>query len=103
MKLPSVRKAPTRAGYELNANTLLYWEAMKKLKESGVEYLNLGRIPRDDSAQGLIRFKTGMGAVNHICTGGTNDDIHGRVGRILTHLHRKLSEFRSHPVEYVNQ
>jgi hypothetical protein len=27
----------TKTGYELNANTLLYWETMKKLKETGVE------------------------------------------------------------------
>ena len=82
------------AGYELNANTALHWEVMKKMKESGIEYLNLGRIPRDDSEPGLIQFKTGMGAVRHICTGGVADDIQGAPGKILMYLYRKTHKYQ---------
>lgn len=82
------------AGYEMNANTVLHWEAIRKMKESGIEYLNLGRIPKDDSAPGLIQFKTGMGAVRHSCTGGAADEIQGAQGEILIYLYRKFRKYQ---------
>ena len=50
----------TEEGRRCNAHNVLLWEAVEKLKERGVRYFDLGGI-MPDSAEGLSRFKQGMG------------------------------------------
>jgi len=47
-------------GKSLNANNLLLWEAMRRLKENGVRTLDLGGVDTNKTP-GLARFKLGAG------------------------------------------
>lgn len=52
------------AGKSLNANNLLLWEAMLRLKENGVRTLDLGGLDTNYTP-GLARFKLGAGGAVH--------------------------------------
>jgi len=50
----------TEDGRKYNANRVLLWEAVKILKKAEVHYFDLGGV-EPSSAQGLTKFKEGMG------------------------------------------
>jgi hypothetical protein len=79
-------------GYRLRAPAFLWANVIEKLKDEGVEYLNLGGIPKDESSDKLIFAKTALGAERHICTGGTTGYLNKSVLSFFGNAYRKMPD-----------
>ena len=63
--------ATSAEGYEIGARKFLLLSLIEKIKEEGIEYLNLGGVPPDSSADALAFFKRSFGAEEQVCEGGS--------------------------------
>lgn len=77
-------------GYELGANALVYYCAIEKLKEEGNKIINLGPVANDSGKNGLIFFKTSLGAEKHTCLGGTSSFLQGPFLNLLYQVYYRF-------------
>lgn len=56
-------------GKELHVNHFLYWEAIKKMKELGCKWFDVGGMDERMSAPGIIHFKEGLGGISYRLVG----------------------------------
>ena len=80
------------AGYEMGASAYLKWEIIKRYIGRQIRSLNLGGVPHDDSAEGLIAYKEAMGARRFTCAGGKMENIQGP---LLTLIYKHYNKFIS--------
>ena len=80
------------ACYEMGASAYLKWEIIKRYVDRQIWSLNLGGVPQDDSAEGLITYKKSMGAKRFVCAGGKIENIQGP---FLTLIYKHYNKFIS--------
>jgi lipid II:glycine glycyltransferase (peptidoglycan interpeptide bridge formation enzyme) len=59
--------------YKLGINYFIFYKLVCELKEQEYEYFNLGGVPQDTSAEGLIFFKKSLGAEEITMSGGSSN------------------------------
>lgn len=77
-------------GYKLRAPAFLAFNTIKTLKEEGIDYLNMGGVPRDSSRDRLVFAKTALGAKRYVCSGGATRRFNGTVINLLNTIYMKM-------------
>jgi lipid II:glycine glycyltransferase (peptidoglycan interpeptide bridge formation enzyme) len=69
--------ATSAEGYKIGARKFLLLSLIEKTKKEGIEYLNLGGVAPDSSANALAFFKHSFGAEEQVCEGGSTAFLGG--------------------------
>jgi lipid II:glycine glycyltransferase (peptidoglycan interpeptide bridge formation enzyme) len=82
------------SGYDKQVSVNLFWEILKKYVEKNIRFLNLGGLPKDESAEGIKVFKKTLGAKETVCTGGRLGKIQGPIFSLGYDLYIKYASSR---------
>lgn len=80
--------------YDNQVPTFITFKIIEKFKAEGIEFLNMGGVPSDPSSSGLIRFKTSLGASEHMCTGGRTHHLQSHFLDYLTDAYSRFPDFK---------
>ncbi|MFC2164292.1 GNAT family N-acetyltransferase [Acidobacteriota bacterium] len=78
--------------YNLRAPAFIWFNTIKKLKDEGFQYMNLGGVPKDSSKSKLVFAKKSLGATEHLCSGGKTPHLNGPIYNLLNTLYSKVPD-----------
>jgi len=80
--------------YDNQVPTFITFKIIEKFKAEGIEFLNMGGVPSDSSSNGLIHFKTSLGASEHVCTGGRTHHLQSHFLNYLTDAYSRFPDLK---------
>jgi len=82
----------TKQAYALRAPTFNWFNMIKKLKDEGFDYLNLGGVPEDSSKDKMVFAKTSYGAEKTMCAGVKTPHLNGSFFNLMNIIYTKLPD-----------
>jgi hypothetical protein len=79
-------------GYKLGANAYIFYRGAEYLKSIGVTNFNIGGYSTEGK-EGMIFFKTGLGAERYFCYGGEINFLHRKYTKKILKYHKKWKKF----------
>jgi len=84
----------SEAGYKVGTPTSILVNLFLQLQSEGVEYLNIGGVPADNSSSGLTFFKKSIGGQIFTCWGGSTIFLQGKFSKLLNNVYQRLANMK---------
>ncbi len=80
-----------KLGYELGANAKVFCDLAKVLVDEGISYYNIGHTSEGPGRDGLVFFKSGIGAEKTDCYAYASPVMRGKVLRHVNKIKKKIT------------